>query len=34
MVQGAILAIGFLFIAVNTVVDLAYSVIDPRLRLG
>ena len=34
MVQGAILAIGILFVLVNTLVDLAYSVVDPRVRLG
>lgn len=34
MVQGAILAIGILFVLVNTLVDFAYSVVDPRVRLG
>ncbi len=34
MVQGAILAIGILFVLVNTLVDLAYTLVDPRVRLG
>ena len=34
MVQGVILAIGILFVLVNTLVDLAYSLADPRVRLG
>lgn len=34
MVQGAILMIGFFFVLVNTLVDLAYSMVDPRIRLG
>lgn len=34
MVQGAILMIGFFFVFVNTLVDLAYSLVDPRIRLG
>lgn len=34
MVQGAILIIGFFFVLVNMLVDLAYSLIDPRIRLG
>ena len=34
MVQGAILMIGFFFVLVNTLVDLAYSFIDPRIRLA
>ena len=34
MVQGAILAIGILFVLVNTLVDLTYSIVDPRVRLG
>lgn len=34
MVQGAILMIGFFFVLVNTLVDLAYSFVDPRIRLG
>lgn len=34
MVQGVILAIGILFVLVNTLVDLAYGLVDPRVRLG
>ena len=34
MVQGAILMIGCFFVLVNTLVDLAYSFVDPRIRLG
>lgn len=34
MVQGAILAIGILFVLVNTLVDLTYSIVDPRVKLG
>ncbi|HEY0917644.1 ABC transporter permease [Devosia sp.] len=34
MIQGAILIIGFFFVLVNMLVDLAYSLIDPRIRLG
>ncbi|RAH97467.1 peptide ABC transporter permease [Acuticoccus sediminis] len=34
MVQGAILTIGFFFVLVNTLVDLAYSFVDPRIRLS
>ena len=34
MVQGAILAIGILFVLVNALVDLAYTAVDPRVRLG
>lgn len=34
VVQGAILMIGFFFVLVNTLVDLAYSLVDPRIRLG
>jgi ABC-type dipeptide/oligopeptide/nickel transport system permease component len=33
VVQGALLLIGILFVAVNTLVDLAYSLADPRVRL-
>ena len=33
VVQGAILMIGFFFVLVNTLVDLAYSFVDPRIRL-
>jgi ABC-type dipeptide/oligopeptide/nickel transport system permease component len=34
MVQGAILMIGFFFVLVNVLVDFAYSLVDPRIRLG
>ncbi len=34
VVQGAILAVSFLFVFVNLVVDLLYVVIDPRIRLN
>lgn len=33
VVQGAILMIGFFFVLVNTLIDLAYSFVDPRIRL-
>lgn len=33
VVQGAILLIGFFFVLVNTLIDLAYSFVDPRIRL-
>ena len=32
VVQGAILAISFIFVAANLVVDLLYGVVDPRIR--
>jgi len=32
MVQGAVLAMGLLFIFVQVVVDLSYAAIDPRVR--
>jgi len=34
VVQGAILLIGFFFVLVNILVDVAYSVADPRIRLA
>lgn len=34
LVQGAVLVIAILFIAVNIVVDLLYGYLDPRVRLG
>jgi len=34
VVQGAILAVSFLFVFVNLVVDLLYVLIDPRIRLN
>ncbi len=33
MVQGALLLVGIMFVLVNTLVDLTYSAIDPRVRL-
>jgi peptide/nickel transport system permease protein len=32
VVQGAALAIAFLYILVNTLTDLSYYVLDPRLK--
>ena len=32
MVQGAVLAMGLLFIFVQVIVDLSYAAIDPRVR--
>jgi peptide/nickel transport system permease protein len=32
LVQGCVLVIGFTYVAINTVTDLLYRVIDPRLR--
>jgi ABC-type dipeptide/oligopeptide/nickel transport system permease component len=32
-VQGAVLVYAFLIVLVNLAVDLAYTVIDPRVRL-
>lgn len=32
IVQGAVLAVGLLFVVVNVLVDLLYPVLDPRLR--
>ena len=34
MVQGALLLVGIMFVLVNTLVELAYSLADPRVRLG
>ncbi|CAN5228765.1 ABC transporter permease [soil metagenome] len=34
LVQGAVLAIALLFVALNIVVDLLYGYLDPRIRLG
>ena len=34
LVQGTVLFIAFNFLIVNLIVDLAYAVIDPRIRLG
>ncbi|MBL8673717.1 MAG: ABC transporter permease, partial [Rhodospirillales bacterium] len=33
-VQGCILLIVVFFLAINTLVDLAYVAIDPRIRYG
>src|SRR5262245_21611940 len=34
LVQGAVLVVAVLFVGVNTVVDLAYGWLDPRIRLS
>ena len=34
LVQGAVLGIAILFVAVNIAVDLLYGYLDPRIRLG
>ncbi|MDW6065091.1 hypothetical protein SAZ11_53580 [Streptomyces sp. FXJ1.4098] len=34
MVQGVVLFTSAAYILVNLLVDLAYSLIDPRIRLG
>jgi peptide/nickel transport system permease protein len=34
LVQGGVLAIAILFVAVNIVVDLLYGYLDPRIRLA
>ncbi len=34
LVQGTILAISFLFVMVNLIVDLLYGLLDPRIRLS
>jgi peptide/nickel transport system permease protein len=34
LVQGIVLVISVLFVALNLIVDLAYSVLDPRVRYG
>lgn len=34
MVQGAVLLFGLCFVVVNLLVDLSYTLIDPRVRLG
>ena len=33
VVQGAILAVSFIFVFVNLVVDILYGVVDPRIRV-
>jgi peptide/nickel transport system permease protein len=34
VIQGALLLIVAIFLAINLVVDLLYAVIDPRIRVG
>jgi peptide/nickel transport system permease protein len=34
MVQGTVLFIALVYVIVNTVVDLAYGFLDPRVRVG
>lgn len=34
LVQGAVLVVALLFVTVNTVVDVAYGYLDPRIRYG
>lgn len=34
MVQGAVLAIAAMYIAVNTATDVVYGLVDPRVRIG
>ena len=34
LVQGAVLVIATLFVAANTLVDVLYGLLDPRIRLG
>jgi peptide/nickel transport system permease protein len=33
LVQGAVLVVALLFVTVNTLVDLLYGWLDPRIRL-
>ena len=33
VVQGAILAVSFIFVFVNLLVDVLYVVVDPRIRI-
>jgi ABC-type dipeptide/oligopeptide/nickel transport system permease component len=33
-VQGCVLVIAVIYVGVNLVVDLAYGVVDPRVRLS
>jgi peptide/nickel transport system permease protein len=30
--QGALLAVGFIYVLMNLVVDILYAVVDPRIR--
>jgi peptide/nickel transport system permease protein len=34
VVQGAVLLSAFVFVVINLLVDVAYSIVDPRIRLG
>jgi peptide/nickel transport system permease protein len=34
MIQGVVLVTAAAYIAINLLVDLLYSVIDPRIRVG
>ncbi len=34
VIQGALLAIAFIYVVINFLIDLIYIVIDPRIRLG
>jgi len=34
LLQGAVLLVGASFLAINLLVDLAYGLVDPRVRLG
>lgn len=34
VVQGAVLVIAFTYVVINTAVDAAYSIVDPRIRRG
>jgi len=34
LVQGAVLVIAILFVALNIIVDLLYGYLDPRIRLA
>jgi ABC-type dipeptide/oligopeptide/nickel transport system permease component len=34
VVQGCVLVIAVIYVLVNLVVDLAYGVVDPRVRLS
>ena len=34
VIQGAVLLIAALFLAINLIVDVLYAVVDPRIRLA
>ena len=34
VIQGGLLFLALIYLAVNIIVDLLYAVIDPRVRLG